>query len=217
MKSALLIAAIAAVAVGAAPAVAQKPANTVSLSAAPTLITFGGSTVLSGTVAGPDSTGVRVDLLVNPHPFAGFKPSGAAATTDAAGKFSFTVKPALFTRYQVTAKAKPQVDSAVVEVRVRPRISLSVDDTRARRGQRVLFSGGVSPAHEGQAVVIQRRIGTGSFRTISTVTLVKSASPGRSTYSTRLRVTRTATYRVRKAADADHAAGTSRTRRVRVG
>jgi hypothetical protein len=204
MRRALAL--IAALALVPAYAGAQKVADTVTLSAAPALLTFGTPTVLSGQVTGPDNVNVRVDLL----------PGNLQANTDASGNYSFTVKPQANTRYHVTAKAKPQVESAVVEVKVRPLISFGVDDSSARKGQRVKFSGSVSPAHDGLPVMIQRKVGAGAYRTIATVTLAKSAVAGRSTYARRLKVSRTATYRVRIAADADHAAGTSRTRRVRV-
>jgi hypothetical protein len=218
MKSPLLlVAAIAAVALAPAHVSAQQSPNTVTLAAAPTLVGFGAATVLSGQVTGAGNAGVKVDLQQNPHPFADFKNAGMSTTTDASGNYSFTVKPALLTRYRVTAKAKPQVESPVVEVRVRPLVSLAVNDSSARKGQRVTFSGSVTPAHDGRTVTIQRKIGRGAYRTISTVGLVKSAVAGRSDYSKTLKVTRTATYRVRFAADADHVLGTSRTRRVRVG
>ena len=67
--------------------------------------------------------------------------------TDANGNYSFTVKPELLTRYRVTAKAKPQVESPVVQVRVRPLVTFAVNDSSARKGQRVTFRGSVFPAH----------------------------------------------------------------------
>jgi hypothetical protein len=212
----LVVAALAAITLAPVQATGQNTANTVTLAATPGLVAFGGATVLAGQVTGAGNVGIRVDLQQNPFPFAGFKPTGMSLDTDAAGNYRFTVKPSLLTRYQVIAKAKPQVESPVVEVRVRPSVTLRVNDSSARRGQRVKFSGSVAPAHDGKTVTIQRRIGTGAYRTIATVTLVKSAVAGRSDYAKTLKVTRTATYRVRLAADADHVAGRSPTRRVRV-
>lgn len=217
MKKTLLVAsAFAAAALPAGQAPAQNATNTLTLAAAPSIVTFGAATLLNGTLTGPDAGGVRVDLQQDPFPFDGFKNAGVTTTTDANGNFTMSVKPGLLTRYQVTAKAKPQVSSPLVDVRVRPAITLAVNDATARRGQRVRFSGSVTPAHDGAKVLLQRRIGTGSFRTIATLTLVKSTVAGRSDFSRRLRVRRTAVYRVRMPADADHTRATSARRKVRV-
>lgn len=192
-------------------------ASALTLAAAPAVIRFGRTSVLSGQLTGPGSGAVRVELQSNPHPFtAGFKNTGATATTDAAGKFSFTVKPDRHTRYQAVAKASPPVTSPAVEVRVRYLVAFKASDYSARRGQRIRFSGYVKPAHDGRVVRLQRRTAKGTFRTIARVTLRKSTIAGRSTYVKRLRVYRTGVYRVRVTGDADHATGTSRTRRVRV-
>ena len=216
MRSTLLLtiaAVTAAVALAPGLAPAQNPANTVTLAAAPTLITFGGQTVLSGQVTGADNAGVKVDLQEDPFPFGEYKNSGTSGTTDASGNYTFTVKPTLLTRYRVNAKAKPSIESAPVDVRVRSLVTLTVNDRTARRGQRITFSGTVTPAHAG-TVKLQRRIGTGSFRTVASPALV--AAGASSTFTRRLRVRRTATYRVRTVADADHVRGTSPKRRVRV-
>ena len=198
------------------PGQGQGP-NAVTISAVPTLLTFGRSTVISGQVTGPKNGAVAVDLQSNPHPFtAGFKNTGATTTTDATGKYSFTVKPAKHTRYQVVAKASPPVTSPVVEVRVRLLVAFKANDYTARRGQRIKFSGYVKPAHVGRTVRIQKRRSNGTYRTIARTRPRTSSIAGRSTYVKRLRVYRTGTYRVRVTGDADHATGTSRKRRVRV-
>ena len=218
MRPLLLIAALAAIGVATAPAPApaQNAPNAVTLTAAPTVITFGAATVLSGQVTGDGNGGVKVDLEEDGFPFDGMRNAGVTTTTDASGNYSFTVKPTVNTRYQVNAKAKPQVTSPLVDVRVRPLIALAVNDSTARRGQRITFTGSVTPGHDGAKALLQRRIGTGRFRTVATLTLVKSATAGRSDFSHRMRVRRTAVYRVRLAAHDDHATGTSPRRKVRV-
>ena len=215
MKTTLTTIAALAAAFALAPghAPAQSSTHTVTLAAAPSLLTFGGATVLSGQLVGADNAGVKVDLHQDPYPFDGLKNAGVSVTTDASGNFTMSVKPELLTRYQVTAKAKPQVSSPSVDVRVRPLLALAVDDATARRGQRVTFSGTVTPVHSG-TVLLQRRIGTGSFRTVARPALV--VANGAASFSHKLRVRRTATWRFRIAADADHARGTSPKRRVRV-
>ena len=211
-----MIAALAAIAIAPASAGAQNDVNAVTLSAAPTVLTFGGGTVLSGQVTGAGNGGVKIDLEEDGFPFDGMKNTDVSTTTDAGGNYSLTVKPTLLTRYQVSAKARPQVTSPSVDVKVRPLMTLTVSDATARSGQRITFSGSVTPAHDGAKVLLQRRIGTGRFRTIATLTLVKPATAGQSAYSHTARVRRTATYRVRLAAHDDHATGTSPKRRVRV-
>lgn len=212
----LLLAAIAATALAPGLAPAQNSPNTVTLSAAPATVKLGGASVLTGQVTGAGNSSVKVDLESDEFPFGDFKNAGMSGQTDASGNFTFTVKPTLLTRYQVSAKAKPVVTSPAVEVKVRPLVTLAVNDATARRGQRVTFAGSVTPAHDGGKVVLQRKVGTGSFKTIATLTLVKSSTAGRSEFSRRARVRRTATYRVRTVADADHVTGTSPKRRVRV-
>ena len=199
------------------PPPGQGP-NAVTISAVPTVVTFGRSTVIAGQVTGPKNGGVSVELQSNPYPYtAGFKSTGLATTTDATGKYSFTVKPRKHTRYQVVAKASPPVTSPTVEVRVRLRAAFRANDYTARRGQLIKFSGFVKPTHVGRTVRLQRRRSNGTWRTIARTRTRRSTIAGRSTYSRRVRVYRTAVYRVRVTGHTDHATGTSRKRRVRVG
>ncbi len=215
MKTLLLTIAAVTAAVVLAPAQAggQSSTHTVTLAAAPTVLTFGGTTVLTGQLVGADNAGVKVDLHQDPFPFGDLKNAGVSTTTDAGGKFTMSVKPELLTRYQVTAKAKPQVSSPQVDVKVRSLVTLTVDDSTAKRGQRITFSGTVTPVHAG-TVKLQRRIGTGSFKTVASPAL--TAAGANATFTHTMRVRRTATYRVRTVADADHVRGTSPKRRVRV-
>jgi plastocyanin len=99
--------------------------------------------------------------------------------------------------------------------RARTAVTLRVSDTTPSRGQRVRFFGSVRPERDGRLVQLQRRRRGGSFRTVERIRL-RDAGAGRSTYSKRLRVRSDAIFRARLPADADHEAGTSRTRRVNV-
>jgi len=194
----------------------NQKANAITIVAKPSIIVFGRSSVISGTLTGPKNTGVQVQLQSNPHPYtAGFKNTGAPVVTSATGTYAFTVKPAKHTRYLVVAKASPPVTSAIVQVLVRTRISFAVNDSTVRRGQRVRFSGKVAPAHTGRVVRIQRKIGTGAYRTVARATLRRSTNG--SAYSKSIRVFRRATYRVRLSGHSDHATGTSRRRVIRIG
>ena len=94
-------------------------------------------------------------------------------------------------------------------------VTLRVDDSRPRSGQRVRFYGSVRPPHDGRTVRLQRRRSDGRYRTIARATL-RDAGEARSTYSRRLRVYRDGIYRARVPADGDHLTGTSRRKRVDV-
>jgi len=190
--------------------------TSVSISAKPTILVFGRGTTISGQVKGAKSA-VRVELESNPHPFTGgFKKTGVTATSDSNGKYSLVVRPKKFTRYRVSVSAPSNATSAVVEVFVRYLVAFRVNDSVVRRGQLVKFSGYVKPAHNGRSVRIQRKIGTGAYKTIATTRLRSTTIAGRSVYSKRLRVRRTARYRIRITRDADHATGTSRSIGIRV-
>jgi plastocyanin len=94
-------------------------------------------------------------------------------------------------------------------------VTLRISDSTPARGQRVRFFGSVRPERDGRLVQLQRRRRGGSFRTVERIRL-RDAGAGRSRYSKRLRVRSSAVFRARVPADADHEAGTSRTRRVRL-
>ena len=104
---------------------------------------------------------------------------------------------------------------ANVLVFVRYRVSLAVSDSTPKRGQRVRFSGIVSPAANGRLVLIQRRGGDGKFHTTARALLtLRNATSSR--FSLSRRIFSTGTYRVRLGADAAHEPGNSRTRRLGV-
>jgi hypothetical protein len=193
------------------------PVNTITITAVPNPVTFGRSTVVSGTVGGPNNAGVTVDLEQTPAPFtAPFTKTGLSAVTDANGAYSFTVAPTVNVRYQTVAKTSPPVTSPALQVGVRKRVTFRVNDSRIHRGQRVRFFGTVKPAHDGVVARIQRRTKTKKWRTVARTKLRASKTAGQSRYSKRMRVYRTGVYRVRVPADADHLLGTSRKRKITV-
>lgn len=197
-------------ATGAPPA----PANSVTIAAKPTTITFTRATTITGQLRGDKNAGVEVTLEENPYPYtAGFTPTSTKTTTSATGAYSLLAKPSVSTHYRVTAKAKPPVTSAEVAIRVRVKVTFHLSDRTPAKGQRVRFYGTVLPGHDGRLARIQRRTRSGAWKTISTATLV-AATPlngvARSSYSKRLRIGSSGSYRVRMApADGDHIAGTS--------
>jgi hypothetical protein len=195
--------------------------NTVTIAAVPKTLTFGRSTTIAGQVSGVGNAGVAVTLEQSPYPYtAAFAPTGVTTTTNATGAYTLAVAPSVNTHYRVTVKTKPPVTSAVTAVAVRVKVGLRLSDLTPAKGQRVRFSGTVTPAHDGKLARIQKRTSTGAWKTVASTPLVTTTpvnGVARSKFSKRLRISSTATYRVRVTpADGDHAAGTSPARRARV-
>ena len=195
-----------------------KPAAKLSIAAAPSPVTFGSATTLSGKLTGTKTNGGEpVAIQADTAPFDGTYTDVATATTDANGDWSATNAPTALTRYRAQAKTAPPTTSDTVDVNVRLRVRIHVSDRTPARGQRVRFSGTVAPAHDGATARIQRRAADGSWHTVARTTLA-DAGDAVSRYSKRVKVTRTGTYRVRAASgDGDHLRGTSGTRKLRVG
>jgi hypothetical protein len=194
-----------------------KPANSqLTLAAAPNPIVFGGSTLLTGKLAGGGAGGQALVIEANPAPFAAYK-QVATVTTATNGTYSATVKPVVTTRYRVTAKTSPPVVSGESLVRVRVRVGLVLGDSTPRRGTSVVFSGRAYPAHDGALVSIRKRSSTGSYVTVARTRLVDDGT-ARSRYSRAVRINGSGVYQVRVSTgnDGDHLAGSSRARRITV-
>jgi hypothetical protein len=194
--------AASALVIPAAALAAPKPppaAPTIAISAAK--VTFGASATISGTTTANTVVTLRSDAYPFNNAFAG----STKATSNATGAYSFSVKPDTSTHYRVDVK---KAHSQVVALAVRWKVTRKVSTKHPKRGSRVRFSGLVSPAHVGGTVSIQRRTG-GVWKTVKTTTLAASTSTS-SAYSTRVRIRRTGTYRVRCEGDGAHDAGVSR-------
>jgi hypothetical protein len=205
------------------PAATAPPAakNAVTIAAAPTTVTFGVATTISGQVSGPNNGGAQVTLEENPYPFtAGFKATTVTTTTNATGGYTLNLVPIANARYRVSVKTSPPVTSPEVLVNVKVKVSLRLSDSTPSKGQRVNFTGTVLPGHNGKVVQIQRRTSTGGWRTVARATLVATTpvnGVARSKFAKRIRVTRKGTYRARFApADGDHVTGYSARRTARV-
>jgi hypothetical protein len=193
-------------------------ATGLSILATPSTVTFSRPVVISGQLTGPGHAGATVTLHRNPHPYTGgFKQTGNPVVADNAGRYRFVVVPLLNTRYRVTASrttpGAPAI-SPVVQVKVAIRVSIYRSDSTPRRGTLVRFYGSGKPAHDGARVSIQRRTSTGSYTTVAR-TFLRSATATRSTYSRRIRIRRSGTYRVKVFGDSDHVTGYSSRRTIR--
>jgi plastocyanin len=146
--------------VAAAPAV-------VSLAAAPSVVTYGGKTTLSGTIS-TQPTGEKVDILAQAAGENAYKVIATVMTT-AGGAYSYAVAPAKNTSYEARTKLAgiPLITSAAVTVKVRPKVGL-------RRLSLHHFKVSVTAADSfvGKYIVFQRYIAsTGKWRTIKSVQL----------------------------------------------
>jgi hypothetical protein len=201
--------------------VAAKPggkpgnvASSVTIAAAPNPILYGHSVTISGKLTAKTVAGVFVTLEAAPYPYSSFVPV-AMAPTDSQGGYVFAQSPKLNTEYRVMAKSKPHAASTTLLVQVRTRVSLHLSTTTPAVGTRVKFSGSVTPAHDGQMVLIQRRRLNGTFVTVASTTLLHTTT-GASSYNKKVRINASGTYRVIKPHDADHATGLSGTRKITV-
>jgi len=194
------------------------PNPDLTISADPNVIAFGKTTTISGRLRGQDNANKTIELGENPFPFRDndrFKPVGTA-TTDANGDYSFQVTPELNTNYRVrTTDAATEEVSAPAFVRVRMRISRSVDDRTPDAGDTVTFSGKVVPAHDELNVLLQRRRPSGTWRTLAQVGLDPGpAGEDSSAYTHAIEINRDGVWRARIKRDADHLGNKSR--RVRI-
>ncbi len=170
-----------------------------SLSASPSTIVYGRSSVLSGRLVGPvvGGQGLRV-----------FRSGSMVGSTSTApgGGFALRARPDRNVRYAVTG-AGAASPSALVNVR--PAVVLRAG---RRRSGRVRFAGRVCPAHRGRRVSIQRRSGR-RWRRVARARLGRGRRC--SGFSRRLRLRRGGTFRAVIGAHPGHATGTSSRRRVR--
>jgi hypothetical protein len=187
-----------------------------TISAADATIVYGRSTQTSGRLKGTNlKAGVPVMLQQKPYPYSVDYETVDTGTTSTNGSYSFSgVSPLENTRYRVVSTV-PDATSAEVLVKVRIKVVLRLGDSTPRRGQRVRFHGTASPEHDGRTVYIQRLSFTGRWHTVKK-TILKDAGTELSTFSTRIRVRRSGTYRARVFHDANHEDGTSRNKSARV-
>jgi hypothetical protein len=178
-------------------------------------VNYGKTVQITGALKGNPSAGLPIALQQSPFPYSAYT-SVATASTSATGAYAFSVIPLINTRYRVvTTAATPQVISGELAQVVNQRVSFSVGDKTPKKGVKVRFFGTVTPAADGKYVSLQKRSSTGAYNTISRIKLV-DAGDARSSYSRRIRVSKSATYRVTVAATQSLGAGTSATRTLRV-
>ena len=146
MKKALPIFVLAALC--AAPVAAAPPSLT--LKAAPIVVSYGGTSTLSGVLS-TQKTGQAIDIQAQECGQNAFKKT-ASATTTTGGAFSYAAKPTINTNYQAKLKGST---SPSVAVKVAPLVQLKVAGGALFRN----FNATVTAAQtfSGKYVVFQRR------------------------------------------------------------
>ena len=167
-----------------------------TLTANPTLVTFGFGTILGGRLTGTGSGRHQVVLQQRAFPFTGsWVAAGRATTTDAAGDFRFAALiPPAVTQFRVMAPDKPAGFSGIVRVGVAARIHTRLSARHVTRGRFVRFTGTVTPAREGVRYAIQRRRNGRWVTLAGGLTVHQDATS--SAFDKRIRITRAGLYRV---------------------
>lgn len=199
--------------------VLAKVATSLTTSVSATAVTYGGKVTISGTLRRTDTgagLGGKPVTLQQRAPGSSTWTTLTTATTSSTGHAAVTVTPSANRYYRFRyggSFGTLPVTAAGRHVAVRQRVSLLVSSSSVVVGRSVVFSGAVAPRHPGATVAIQR-YKDGAWRTVRTATLTAS-----STYRTTITMTTSVDYlwRVRRAADADHAVGVSPSRRITVG
>lgn len=188
--------------------------TTLGLAASPNPVVYGGIVSLAGTLGGPAVAGKNVALQGRPYPFTTpFVQIGNSVVTTPQGGFSFLVPMVVTQQLRVVSESKPAVVSPTVVESVALSTTLHVRRSKRHRG-RFRFSGRVTPARAGNAVLIQRRK-RGRWKTVR-LGLTRARTATYSTFSRRLRLHRGGRYRaVVRTTGGDYVDGTSRTVRVR--
>jgi hypothetical protein len=160
MKKLFLVTALAALC--AAPVAAAPPSLT--LKASPTVVTYGGTTTLSGVLS-TQKAGQSIDIQAQECGQNAFKRI-ASVTTTAGGAFSYAAKPTLNTNYQAKQKG---ATSPAVAVKVVPQLRLAKRSSSGtlRRFRVTLTS---AQSFVGKYVMFQKRTST-SWKTVKNITL----------------------------------------------
>jgi hypothetical protein len=196
----------------------QRQPLGLSLGATRNPVRPGGRTVIAGQLSGTNNAERQIVLQSNPFPYTqGFQNLTDVHLTRADGTFYFPILAvSINTQYRVVLPNVPSVASPIVAVGVAPKVSVRAKRVRrTARGAIFRFSGGITPAHDGTQIAIQRLKGA-TWVTISG-TIAKHRSSKSSRYRKSVRLRRGGTFRVFAGTnDGDHVESVSRSVRLRV-
>jgi hypothetical protein len=187
----------------------------VSLVGNPNPVRTGAGTTLTGTLSGTGNANRQVVLQANPWPYTqGFLPVTNNQVTDANGNFAFPIlSVSVNTQYRVVMPQKPEVQSPILLLGTKVRVTTHVRVRRGAHSGVVRLSGSLLPAMDGTQVLIQKFVRDAWVNIGSTN--ARHASASRSSYSKSLRQRHPGRYRVYHNAPEPHVPNVGRTVRVR--
>ncbi len=196
--------------IGAGQLLRFAEADAVTLRARAKLVQYGKSVTVAGYLTGAGGLPVASAQVQVRRVTGAATAAGATDTTDAQGYYQTSLQPRSNATWRAVADGAAGEEALI---RVMPRVTLALSHLQAGTVLTETFAGAVTPAHDGQRVLIKKAVGSG-WRTVASGRL-----DSRSRYRISWRLPyRTATYKLRAVfpKDADHAEGTSTTATLRV-
>ena len=196
---------------------APPAATTLTLTAAPTSVLYGGTVTLTGRLQQADTAGVAGETVTVER-----RPKGkttwtalTTVTTASDGTLvpNLQVTPQAHSEYRLRHPATPfyaASTSPIAAVRVGVRLTARLNRTSMVLGHTATIAGQVVPAHRGQRIRLQHKQGR-SWRTVQARTL---PATGRYSFALRPRATGISWWRIYKPSDADHIGAISATLRL---
>jgi hypothetical protein len=169
-----------------------------SVAATPNPVSAGGATTIAGTLVGTDGPDKRIIVKSNPWPYTqGFLPVGNELVTNDDGSFSVPVLSVpVNTQFRVEMVARPDIVSTPVTVGASLDVTRRVKVTRGDRRGKLRFRGRISPAVDGEQVLIQKlRLRDGVWITVGE-TFARNDGDSASRYRKTIRQRRGGRYRV---------------------
>jgi hypothetical protein len=169
-----------------------------SVAATPNPVEAGGATTISGFLTGTNSDDRRIQVKSNPWPYTqGFQAYGNQLITNADGSFTVPVLSVpVNTQFVVEMVARPEVVSAPLTIGAALDVTRRVKVTRGDRAGRLRFRGRISPAVDGEQVLIQKlRLKDGVWVTVGE-TFARNNGASSSRYRKTIRQKRGGRYRV---------------------
>ncbi|WP_020390436.1 S8 family serine peptidase [Kribbella catacumbae] len=176
------------------------------ISTTSTLINYGGSITLRGSLLGIDNKayyGVPINMYVRPKNSSTFKLLATVKTTKT-GTVSYTYKPTVSSVIMMTFPGNDDMmgtRTPDITVQVAPTISATLSPATIRLGQATKFSGYLAPAHYGKPVYLQQY----ANKTWKSIASVKQSASGAYAFGIKPAIRGQIAYRVWFPGDADHA------------
>jgi hypothetical protein len=169
-----------------------------SLAATPNPVRAGGATMLTGMLTGTNSDDRRIQVKSNPWPYTqGFLAFGNQIVTNADGSFSLPVLSVpVNTQFIVQMVGRPDVVSTPLLVGTTLRVTRRVSVRRGERRGKLRFRGRITPAVDGEQVLIQKlRLSDGVWVNVAE-TFARNGGDSFSRYRKTIRQRRGGRYRV---------------------